>query len=172
MSLFADVLQSSGPAGELSDRLDLYAFLVGHWQYDALYHLPGGGIRKTTGEIHAAWVLGGRAIQDVWIVPARNVARAQKPEPGDYWGTTLRIYDPTIDAWHIQWSDPLTQTYRRQLGRAVGAKIVQVGTDNHGVQSRWSFSDITGDAFRWTGERSVDGGANWILLADFAVRRD
>lgn len=171
MSLFAEVLQSPGPAAELADRLDLYSFLVGRWHYDAVYHLAGGGTRRTTGEIHAAWVLGGRAIQDVWIVPARNVPRPEKPEPGDYWGTTLRIYDPTLDAWHIQWSDPLTQTYRRQLGRKVGERIVQVGTDHYGVQSRWSFSDITHDAFRWTGERSVDGGENWVLLADFDVRR-
>ena len=168
---FIDALTGTGPAPELDDSLDLYAFLVGAWEYDALYHVAPDRTRRTTGEIHAGWVLGGRAIQDVWIVPARRLPRSATPEPGDYWGTTLRIYDPALDAWRIQWSDPLTQTYRRQIGRACGNDIVQEGDDGDGVRSRWCFREITRDAFRWTAERSSDEGAHWALLADFHAHR-
>lgn len=168
---FIDALISTEPARDPGRKLALYAFLVGRWEYGALYPFAPDRTRRTTGEIHAGWVLGGRAIQDVWIVPARSLPRSATPEPGDYWGTTLRIYDPAMDAWHIQWSDPLTQTYRRQLGRARGDDIVQEGDDGDGVRSRWSFTDIQADAFRWTGERSTDGGAHWALLADFHAHR-
>src|SRR4029450_351806 len=81
--------------------------------------------------------LQGRAIQDVWILP------------GVFHGTTLRIYDPGLEAWHILWSDPLRQFYSRQLGRAQGNDIVQIGKNDAGVTLRWSFTDITANTFRW-----------------------
>ncbi len=98
-------------------------------------------------------------IQDVWILP------------GIFYGTTLRIYDPGLDAWHILWSDPLRQVYTRQIGRARGSDIVQEGKDDAGTPVRWSFVDITPDSFRWLGERSPDGGATWQLQAEFLARR-
>ncbi|MFT3761133.1 MAG: hypothetical protein QM761_00690 [Pseudoxanthomonas sp.] len=167
---FIETLHSEGPAADRRDGLQLYAFLIGRWEYDARYHLDNGRIRQSSGEIHAGWVLGGRAIQDVWIVPARGLPRPQPPDFGDYFGTTLRVYDPALDAWHILWSDPLRQTYCRQLGRARGEDIVQEGEDD-GVRQRWSFREIAADSFRWTGESSHDGGADWKLYADFRVRR-
>jgi hypothetical protein len=111
------------------------------------------------GEIHAGWALEGRAIQDVWILP------------GFFYGTTLRIYDPGIDAWHILWSDPLKQLYGRQIGHARGSDIVQDGKDDTGSAVRWSFTEITPDSFRWLGERSPDGGANWHRQAEFFAHR-
>jgi hypothetical protein len=48
---------------------------------------------------------------------------------------------------------------------------VQDGTNDAGEPTRWSFSDITPDSFRWRGERSRDGGATWQLQADFVLRR-
>lgn len=102
---------------------------------------------------------GGRAIQDVWIFP------------GAFYGTTLRVYDPGLDAWHILWSDPLKQYYTRQIGRARGQDIVQEGKLEDGTPIRWSFTEITPDSFRWTGKRSDDGGASWHLQAEFFARR-
>jgi hypothetical protein len=104
-------------------------------------------------------VLEGRAIQDVWILP------------GFFYGTTLRVYDPGIDAWHILWSDPLKQLYTRQIGRAEGSDIVQEGTADGGILMRWSFRGITPVSFLWRGERSLDGGASFHLQAEFRARR-
>jgi hypothetical protein len=104
-------------------------------------------------------VLQGRAIQDVWVLP------------GIFYGTTLRVYDPGIDAWHILWNDPLKQYYTRQIGRAHGNDIVQEGKNDTGELVRWSFTERTPDSFRWLGERSRDGGATWQLQADFHARR-
>jgi len=171
-SPFLDALCSPGPAQDRTRGLQLYAFLVGSWSLDVRYPQPDGTSLRSRGEVHAGWVLEGRAIQDVWIVPARGLPRGELPAPFEFYGTTLRIYDPGLDAWHILWSDPMRQLYRRQLGRAEGPDIVQFGTDDSGGQVRWSFRDRTADAFRWCGERSADGGASWILMAEFRARRE
>jgi hypothetical protein len=113
--------------------------------------LTTGRHRRGGARSISAGVLEARAIQDVWILP------------GVFFGTTLRVYDPGLDAWHILWSDPLRQFYTRRIGRAHGADIVQEGTNDAGDATRWSFSEIAGASFRWHGERSRDGGATWHL---------
>ena len=94
---------------------------------------PSGRRQPAQGRGRDLFRLGarGRAIQDVWILP------------GVFYGTTLRIYDPNIDAWHILWSDPLRQFYTRQIGRARGSDIVQLGKNDAGEAVRWSFTEIT-----------------------------
>jgi hypothetical protein len=156
---FIAALHTDRPAADRADKMGLYSWLLGRWDMDAVVHGDDGRKHTARGEIHAGWVLEGRAIQDVWILP------------GFFYGTTLRIYDPSIDAWHILWSDPLKQLYRRQVGRARGNNIVQDGKDDNGAPVRWSFSEITPNSFRWRGERSPDDGATWQLQAEFVVRR-
>src|SRR5262249_35099278 len=156
---FTEALQSAGPARDRADKMGLYGWLIGRWDMDCLVHLDDGSKHTDRGQIHFGWVLEGRAIQDVWILP------------GIFYGTTLRIYDPGLDAWHILWSDPLRQLYRRQIGRARGKDIVQDGTDDAGAPVRWSFIDITPDSFHWLGERSGAGGATWQLEAEFFAHR-
>ena len=156
---FNDALHAAGPPPDRAAQMGLYAWLVGSWEMDAVVHADDGTTHRGRGEVHAGWVLDGRAIQDVWILP------------GVFHGTTLRIYDPGRDAWHILWNDPLRPYFARQVGRAHGDDIVQEGTNDAGEGTRWSFSDITPDSFRWRGERSRDGGATWQLQAEFVLRR-
>jgi hypothetical protein len=156
---FIDALSSAGPAPDRADSLKLYGWLIGRWTMDATVHRDDGSRHQGSGEIHFSWVLEGRAIQDVWILP------------GVFYGTTLRVYDPAIDAWHILWSDPLRQIYTRQIGRAQGADIVQLGKNDSGQAIRWSFTEIAPDSFRWTGERSNDERKTWVLQAEFRARR-
>lgn len=156
---FVNALLSPAPAADRADKMALYGRFIGDWAFDALVLKDDGSEHRGHGEIHFAWALDGRAIQDVWILP------------GLFYGTTLRVYDPGLDAWHIFWNDPLKQLYIRQLGRAQGDFIVQVGDMGDGVHLRWTFSDVTPDSFRWRGERSMDAGATWHLQADFRAKR-
>lgn len=107
-SSFCAALQADGPAPDRAEKMGLYGWLIGSWTMDGTIYLDDGTTYKNAGEIHFAWALEGRAIQDVWIFP------------GAFYGTTLRVYDPALDAWHILWSDPLKQYYTRQIGRARG----------------------------------------------------
>ena len=156
---FAQALHSEHPASDRADKMGLYGWLIGNWEMDTTVHADDGTTHKGQGEIHFGWVLEGRAIQDVWILP------------GVFYGTTLRVYDLGLDAWHILWNDPLRQYYTRQIGRAHGRDIMQQGKNDAGDDIRWSFTDITPNSFRWIGERSRDAGATWQLQAEFLVRR-
>jgi hypothetical protein len=156
---FIDALHSRDPAPDRADKLGLYGWLIGDWEMDSVIHQDDGTPQCGRGEIHFGWVLEGRAVQDVWILP------------GVFYGTTLRIYDPGLDAWHILWSDPLRQVYTRQIGRARGNDIVQDGKDDGGTPLRWSFTEITPHSFHWLGERSPDGGATWQLQVEMFARR-
>jgi len=155
----SDALLSTGPAADRAEKMKLYGWLIGSWTFDATVNRDDGTTYEGAGEIHFGWALEGRAIQDVWILPPI------------FYGTTLRIYDPVIDAWHILWNDPLRQYYSRQIGRAQGNDIVQLGENDAGDTLRWSFTEITPNSFRWTGERSRDGGRTWRLQADYRARR-
>jgi hypothetical protein len=158
-SSFPDALHATGPAPDRAGKMALYGWLIGAWDMEAVVHRDDGTTHRGRGEVHFAWVLEGRAIQDVWILP------------GVFYGTTLRVYDPGLDAWHILWSDPLKQYYTRQIGRARGRDIVQEGRLEDGAAIRWSFTEIATDSFRWLGERSLDDGATWRLEAEFRARR-
>jgi hypothetical protein len=160
MPSFIDVLRAGGPAADRVEKLGLYGWLIGDWTMEAVIDRDDGTRFNGAGTIYFGWVLEGRAIQDVWILP------------GVFHGTTLRVYDPGLDAWHILWSDPLRQFYARQIGRAADPDIVQDGTDGAGNPIRWRFTDITPDSFLWIGERSSDGGATWQRQTEFRARRD
>lgn len=157
--VLAKALLAPEPAAYRADKLALYGRFVGSWVMDAVTYRDDGTTRTGQGEIHFGWVLAGRAVQDVWVLP------------GIFHGTTLRIYDPGIDAWHILWSDPVRQYYSRQIGRAVGDRIVQEGKNDTGLAVRWSFNDITPRAFRWLGECSFDGGRSWQVQSEYHARR-
>lgn len=164
-----DALHAARPDAALADRLDLYGRFVGSWRVDVDDLPPNGPPRHAEGEWHFAWVLDGRAIQDVWIFPARHLRHGA--EPWHKYGSTFRWYDPAIDAWHITYFDPGRSAELRQLGRAVGAEIVQIGEDHKGLQRRWRFIEITDQSFKWIGEVSWDKGATWTLDMEMRARR-
>ncbi|MCO4316375.1 hypothetical protein M8997_004210 [Phyllobacterium sp. 21LDTY02-6] len=157
-------LGSDGPTPEHEKDMELYGWLIGSWEMETIHHLHDGTTQTSTGEIHFDWVLEGRAIQDIWIRPKR-------PAPSTMYGTTLRVFDPEIDGWHIIWSDPLNQDYSRQIGRAEGKDIVQLGEDSRGLKARWRFTEITANSFHWIGEeRSLDSDPWQVTFEHFAHR--
>ena len=171
-SPFLDALGAAGPAAERAGKMDLYGRFVGSWELDVMQRADDGTERRRKGEWHFGWVLEGRAIQDVWIVPPRGESRRGNAAANvNSYGTTLRVYDPRMDAWQIQWTDPVTQNFLQMIGRPDGNDIVQLGARPDGRKIRWRFSEITANSFRWTGEIADDDGANWRLQVDFAARR-
>jgi len=169
---FTDALLAPGAVAERGAEMDLYAWLIGAWEFDLVEFLPDGQERRRPGEWYFAWVLEGRAIQDVWIVPPRGAARnGDAAAQANYYGSTLRTYDPRIAAWRIQWTDPVAQIYLSMIGREEGETIVQLGKAPDGTLVRWSFNEIRAQSFLWRSELSLDAGATWRCNAQFAARR-
>jgi hypothetical protein len=114
-------------------------------------------------------VLEGRAVQDVWIIP-RPAGSPALPIAGNWYGTTLRVYDPTIDAWRISWFDPGRGIFRQQIGRPHDADIVQEGATEAGELTRWSFTEISEDFFHWLGEVKPATATDWRLVVDVKAK--
>jgi hypothetical protein len=95
------VLHAEKPAADRADKLQLYGRFIGDWETKVIAHAPDGARHEGSGEIHFGWILEGRAIQDVWMIPrlAERPNAPPFPVAGNWFGTTIRVYDPTIDAW-------------------------------------------------------------------------
>ncbi len=152
-------LPADGRHADLLPEGDLYGWFIGSWDIDNHhYDEKRGEWVDSRGECHVGWILGGRAIQDLWGSPTRG------------FGTTIRSYDASIDAWRIHWFAPWT-SYCTLIGRADGDRIMQQGEQSDGRPICWSFNDITPDSFLWRGEISDDGGATWRVEQEMHVRR-
>jgi hypothetical protein len=175
LSPFAAALLANRPASELADRLKLYGQFVGAWEAEGEAFLPDGSRRRHYWQITFAYVLEGRAVQDVWITPQRRGRRVGQSQPwgpfSNQYGTTLRLYDPKIDAWRVTWLDPASGYRADLVGRAEGSGIFQEGTGSDGAMLRWIFSDIGERSFRWRAEVSRDHGTNWHKAIELLAER-
>jgi hypothetical protein len=155
-------------------KLMLYGQFVGRWEAEAQAFLPDGAVRRHYGQIRFDWALENRAIQDVWITPPRegpNVGRSERWGPFDnQYGTTIRVYDPKIDAFRVTWIDPCAGYRAELVGRAHDSGIFQEGTGSDGTRLRWIFSDIGADSFRWRAELSSDG-QSWFKAIQLLAQR-
>lgn len=167
-AVLVDALLAEGPAGDHAEELMLFGRFVGSWDIAWTGTDAVGRVTEAAGELHFGWVLGGRAVQDVWIVPGRGLPGEGAP-PG-FHGSTLRFYDPAIGAWRSTWIEPVNGRVRRFIGRPDGADIVLL-SDEDEPQLRWRFTDIGPDAFRWVGEISRDGGATFTVDEEMRLTR-
>jgi len=158
-----EALAAPGRAAEIPAELDVYGWLCGSWTLDVLHYATDVRERAIRGEAHFAWVLEGRAVQDLWIMN----------EPGlvGMYGTTLRVFDATLGAWRVTWMNPVSGRREELIGRRHGRDIVQIGSRPDGTAIRWCFTDITNDSFRWTGDALQADGITWKLEAEFLGRR-
>jgi hypothetical protein len=164
-------LAAAERAPEIPEAMDLYGWLVGSWELDCVGYNEDGSDIRTTGEAHFAWVLEGRAVQDVFINPQRPERGPDSPKFANWYGTTLRIYEPAIQAWRVNWFNPHDGIRAELIGRRRGNQIVQEGKFPDGTPIRWTFDEITGDTFRWRGARLEPDGQTWRLQVLFHGRR-
>jgi hypothetical protein len=95
---FLAALGADGPASDRAGKMDLYGRLIGSWDLDVRQFAEDGTERRRKGEWHFGWILEGRGIQDVWIVPPRGAQRTGNAAANvNTYGTTVRIFDPRID---------------------------------------------------------------------------
>ena len=92
-------LLADKPARDHQKQLMLFGQFVGSWSFKGVEYHDDGTRATDEGEIQFPWILGGRAIQDVWLETGRS---DQKPK---IYGTTVRFYDPKTKAWRAIWID-------------------------------------------------------------------
>jgi hypothetical protein len=115
-----------------------------------VYHEPGTW--------SFAWVLDGRAVQDVLRYP-----RVDETGPVLGIGTTLRYYDRRTRTWTVTWNGVVTGVTVVLSGGRVGNELRLEGADADGTLNRWIFTEITDDRFVWSGYESDDDGSSWRL---------
>jgi hypothetical protein len=163
MSELFSLLPAGGPFGGIDDDRQIYAFLIGVWEMDSTWYFAEGETRRAKGEWRSEWILGGRGVIDLLFA---------KGVPADQFGTTLRCYDASIDAWRVVWMQPGGREFVSLIGRRLGDEIVQEGATLDGSSlQRWTFSEITAGAFHWRAESSSDEGKTWRLDQEMRGQR-
>ena len=155
---FATALASAKPSSELTiaELFDL-DWLIGGWAGEVRDYDEGGSERVSRGEWWFSWVLEGRAMQDVWMVPNSR------------YGSTLRCFDWADGLWHVSWRNPVSGAHNELAGRRRGDAMVLEGTAD-GARIRWSFLDIQNSKMHWTGEERISDGT-WKLRSEFFLNR-
>lgn len=159
-------LAAAGPHPEFAEKLSLFGQFVGDWDILECRSLKDDGSWSTSrGRLHWRWILEGRAVQDVWTTIDE---KTQKSIPI---GTTVRFYNPEIDAWNSVWLSPVQGRVNTFIGRPAGSEIVLEGKNERGNSIRWIFSEITSDSFRWRGEELRIPPSGWVLYEEMRIRR-
>ena len=169
--ILARALVAAGRSPEIPEEADAYGWLVGSWELDVLRYRVDVSALGIKGEAHFGWVLEGRAVQDVWIMPRIADRLPGLGRVNNMYGTTLRVWDGSIQAWRVTWINPVTGARDELIGRWSGKEVVQVGRHTDGTPIRWLFSEITRDSFRWTGEVLEPDGKTWNIEGEFRARR-
>src|SRR5437868_13828635 len=108
---FLAALSAPARTADIAADDDLYGWLIGSWDMDVVHYRVDLRHAPRHGEIHFGWVLEGRAVQDVWIMPPRNGPTGGR-QAGDAdlarYGTTLRIWDAALRVCCVPYVTPLT----------------------------------------------------------------
>ena len=165
---FADSLISAGPHPDIPEAQRIFAPFIGDWDLIVKWFDETGKVsREEKGEWHFSWILEGRGIQDIWIVPPRP-ERAAHGDLYEY-GTSLRFFDAELKAWQSTWIGPMHRIVRTFTARQVGDKVVLETTEGDVPRMRWSFADMKADAFTWRNELWTQKG--WRTQQTFDARR-
>jgi len=155
---------------EIKEANNLFGQFVGEWEFDWYGYEENMEAQHEKGEWIFSWILEGRAIQDVWIIPSRNRRNSNELPKGE-WGTTIRFYNSTLDVWNVVWIGPVKGRFNTFTARTVEDEIVLEETNNPAFKMKWIFSDISSDTFNWRSIVSKDDGKTWVLVQKMIVRR-
>ena len=165
---FTEALVSVSKSEIIPTEHDLFGQFVGAWDFEWVMGLGTEQERREIGEWVFSWTLNGSAVQDVFIVPSRK-ENAINPKPDAEYGTTIRIYNPTTQAWDV---------FYGATGEATRLKATKendtiILTEIVNGEMKWVFSEIKPDSFHWQHIKTKDNGRTWYTHIDiFATRKD
>jgi hypothetical protein len=130
-----------------------------------------GHSQRSKGELHASWVLEGRAMQDLFIFPRRADRKSSVPTRGDRYATTIRTYDRTLQAWRVNFVNPAAEETSAQLiACRNGEGIKMEGKLSDGTPIRWRYVNIEPTSFHYTAERRCNEDTWQLYLELFGIR--
>jgi len=160
--MFSEALISNEKNIIIPEEYNFFGKLVGEWEFD---WIDNNSPRTVKGEWLFAWVLEGRAIQDIFICPSRST-RFDNPQPDGEYGTTLRVFNPYSKSWDTAycWTGRIT----RLEAKRIDSKIVLTNIDD--PKEKWVFAEIADDTFHWQNVTVCDDGT-WYINADLYAKR-
>jgi|tagenome__1003787_1003787.scaffolds.fasta_scaffold20705102_2 hypothetical protein len=163
-----DELAAGGPRIGHEPAMELYGRLIGTWDVANRYVVEETG-NWVSGTVvwTFGWVLAGCAVQDVmWFT-----APGADGYPERVTGSTMRLYDPAQQQWHVVWFSPAGRVAALTGRAGENGDIFQEGTRADGRPVRWLFTELTETSFRWLGYVSDDRGETWRLEQEMLARR-
>ena len=129
-------------------------------------------MQKTKGEVHASWVLEGRAIQDLFIFPGRAARRTRLPAQGNRYATTIRTYDRGLNVWRVNFINPAAyETSANLIARRQGDGIEMEGNLADGTPIRWRYEKIAPASFNYSAEKMRSSDRSWQLYLELFGKR-
>ena len=160
------ILGSPKPNPSLGDEPQTFDRLIGSWDAEFSFPQPDGTESLKQVPLTLKDVLrSGPAVQDLWIGAPTGEQKERTI------GTTFRFFDTKLKQWRIVFINPQYNYVVQTQGGREGDRIVLRGSDSDGLPIRWTFRELTPESFRWTGEKSHDGGKTWVLEEDHHMKR-
>jgi hypothetical protein len=122
---FLEALPAGHAPADRGSNMDLSGSLIGCWVLDVSAHLRDGSTRRQAGRATR------RATSRCTEQPCAPMTQ--------------------IDAWHIQWTVPVTQSYFSMISLRQGRDVVRLVKTESGQLMRWCFSQIGPQFFNWRG---------------------
>lgn len=150
-------LHANSPDSKHKDELMLFGQFVGSWKIKANYPQADGSQIERLGEVHFGWILGGRALQDVFL----SYQGTEKVTVG----TTIRYFDTAANAVRCIWIAPLVSVTQSFLARQIGDEIV-MEAQNQSKPEKWIFSQITPQSLYWRAIEQPENSGDWRLTEE------
>lgn len=158
LSLVAFLIFTVAALADSRLRPDDLDFFIGEWEITSSDYMPDGtyAVSKATSKAYA--ILDGAAIFDEWRSLNEN---------GDviFRGASYRTWLPREEKWRIIWMMAHVDGETVIDARKVGDDIVMQGEGDDPMgafHERARYYDISENGFKFTMDRSYDGGKTWI----------
>ncbi len=175
-------IKAAAPDAEEKIRYQIPSFTLngkglvsfaGWKKHIAMYPIPSG--TETFNQELSKYIAGKGTLRFPLDKPLPLKLIGENPPPGfpsTGFGTTIRFYDPKVDAHRIIWIDPVGSIVQTFVARPVGDEIILEGkTVDNKHPERWIFSEITDDSFHWRAVESRDDGKTWQMTQNIWARR-
>lgn len=144
---------------------DYFAPLLGDWEFDYYDGYDSPEVRHAKGEWIFRRILEGAGIEDIFVCPSR-ATRETNPQPDGEYGVAIRMFNAEKNCYDMVYT---TVGYMTNL-TFVKEKENLIGTLNDDKNSKWVFSEITDNTFRWQNITVLENG-KWRVNCDIYAKR-